>query len=120
MVLIKEQSGKNSLLLIIVGQQVYFAATAYDFSGNESGYSAEAFYNATVVDITAPSTPTNLQATVISTSQINLSWNTSTDDVGVTDYKIYRDGIQIATTANTTCQDTRLSYSIIDYGSGLY
>jgi hypothetical protein len=50
MVLIKEQSGKNSLLLIIVGQQVYFAATAYDFSGNESGYSAEAFYTAPVVD----------------------------------------------------------------------
>ena len=49
MVLIKEQSGKNSLLMIIVGQQVYFAATSYDFSGNESGYPAEAFYNAPVV-----------------------------------------------------------------------
>jgi chitodextrinase len=63
------------------------------------------------VDTTAPSTPDNLQATAVSASQIDLSWNASTDDVGVTGYRIYRDGTLITTTANTTYQDTGLSAS---------
>ena len=51
------------------------------------------------------------QATTISTSQINLSWNASSDNIGVTGYRIYRDSTQIATTSNTTYQDTGLSSS---------
>jgi hypothetical protein len=62
-------------------------------------------------DTTPPSTPDNLQATAISASQIDLSWDASTDDVGVTGYRIYRDGTQIDTTASTTYQDTGLSAS---------
>jgi chitodextrinase len=62
-------------------------------------------------DTTSPSDPTNLSAITLSSSQINLSWNTSIDNVGVTGYKIYRDGIQINTTSNTTYQDTGLSSS---------
>ena len=93
------------------GQMYYIAVTAYDTSDNESGYSAETVYTVPIPDLTAPSTPTSLQGTTISTSQINLSWNASTDNVGVTGYKIYRDGIQITTTANTTFQDAGLSPS---------
>ncbi len=62
-------------------------------------------------DTTPPATPTNLITTPMSSSQINLSWDASTDDVAVTGYKIYRDGTQIATTASTTFQDTGLSAS---------
>jgi hypothetical protein len=40
-------------------------------------------------DTTPPSVPTGLIATAVSASQINLSWNASTDDVGVAGYKIY-------------------------------
>ena len=64
-----------------------------------------------IVDTTAPSTPDNLQATAISASQIDLSWDASTDDVGVTGYMIYRDGTQIDTTGSSTYQDTGLSAS---------
>ncbi len=35
----------------------------------------------------------------------------STDNVGVTGYRIYRDGTQVGTTANTTYQDMGLSPS---------
>ncbi len=62
-------------------------------------------------DTTTPSTPDNLQVTAFSASQINLSWDASTDDVGVTGYRIYRDGTQIDTTASSTYQDTGLSAS---------
>ncbi|MDP2668718.1 MAG: LamG-like jellyroll fold domain-containing protein [bacterium] len=37
-----------------------------------------------------PSVPTGLTATPVSSSQINLSWTASTDNVGVTDYKLER------------------------------
>ena len=52
-------------------------------------------------DTEAPSIPANLSATPVSISQINLTWNISIDNVGVTGYRIYRDGNQIATTALT-------------------
>jgi len=57
-------------------------------------------------DTVPPSTPTNLQATVISLSQINLSWTASTDNFGVTGYRVFRDGAHIATTQNITYIDT--------------
>src|SRR3989344_4780579 len=41
-------------------------------------------------DTQAPSTPANLSATSISSSQINLSWTASIDNIGVTGYRIYR------------------------------
>ncbi len=58
-----------------------------------------------------PTIPTNLSATTISPSEINLSWDASIDNVGVAGYKVYRGGVQIATTANTSYSDTGLSAS---------
>lgn len=43
-----------------------------------------------VKDTQAPNKPTNLVATVASTTQINLSWRASTDNVGVKSYDLYR------------------------------
>jgi fibronectin type 3 domain-containing protein len=45
---------------------------------------------ATTTDTTAPTQPTGLTATAASSSQVNLSWTASTDNVGVTGYRIYR------------------------------
>jgi fibronectin type 3 domain-containing protein len=58
---------------------------------------------------TEPSLPTNLSATAISSSQINLIWTASTDKAGVTGYKIYRGGSQIATSTSNTYSDSSLS-----------
>ncbi|MDO8742198.1 MAG: LamG-like jellyroll fold domain-containing protein, partial [bacterium] len=66
---------------------------------------------APVSDTTAPTTPTSLTATAISTTQINLSWSTSTDNIGVTGYRIYRNGTQIATSATNSYSNTGLSAS---------
>lgn len=65
--------------------------------------------NCTVAAATPPTTPLNLTAVAASSSQINLSWSPSTDNVGVTGYKIYRAGTQIATTGNTTYSNTGLT-----------
>ena len=43
-------------------------------------------------DTTPPSDPTGLTATATYKTNIDLSWSASSDNVGVTGYKIYRDG----------------------------
>jgi glucose/arabinose dehydrogenase/chitodextrinase len=62
-------------------------------------------------DTTPPSTPTNLTATATSSSQINLTWDASTDDIGVTGYKVFRNGTRIATATETSYNDTGLTAS---------
>jgi uncharacterized delta-60 repeat protein len=87
-----------------------YAVTAIDAAGNESGLSNTA--SATVVasgDVTPPSAPTALTATAnLATRAIALSWTPSTDDVGVTGYRVFRDNgpTPIATVSGTTFNDT--------------
>ncbi|HYR87660.1 MAG TPA: fibronectin type III domain-containing protein [Terriglobia bacterium] len=66
-------------------------------------------------DTTPPSTPTNLTAAAVSSSQINLSWTASTDNVGVTGYSVERcqgsactNFSQISTPGGTSYSDTGL------------
>ena len=69
-------------------------------------------------DTIPPSAPGNLTVTPVSTTQINLSWTASTDNVGVTGYKVERcqgagcsNFAQIATPTTTTYSDTGLAAS---------
>jgi len=64
-----------------------------------------------VPDTTSPSVPTNLSATGISSSGIALNWAASTDNVAVAGYKVFRGGLQIATTTQTNYTDNGLSVS---------
>jgi hypothetical protein len=71
-----------------------------------------------VTDTTPPTVPTNLTGTVVSRSQINLHWNASTDNVGVTGYLLERcQGLsctyfsQIATPTTVSFNDTGLTPS---------
>ncbi len=65
----------------------YYKVVALDAAGNTSDPSAQA--TATVADSTAPTRPSGLDASV-SGGTINLSWEPSTDDVGVTAYQVHR------------------------------
>src|SRR5207244_1564172 len=67
-------------------------------------------------DTTPPTPPSNLTATAASSSQTNLAWTASTDDVGVTGYLVERcqgsgcaGFAQVATVAGTTYNDTGLA-----------
>ncbi|WP_162341586.1 fibronectin type III domain-containing protein [Paenibacillus paridis] len=48
-------------------------------------------------DRSAPTPPANLTTTVLSSSEINLTWQESTDETDVAGYKVYRNGTDIAT-----------------------
>jgi len=67
------------------------------------------YYECTSPDNISPSVPAGLTATATSTSQINLSWLASTDNVGVTGYIIYRNGTQITNITGASYQNTGLS-----------
>lgn len=65
-------------------------------------------FNNTPPDTTPPTQPTGVTATAPTSSQVNLSWNASSDNVGVTEYKIYRNG---SNTALATVSAPSTSYS---------
>jgi N-acetylmuramoyl-L-alanine amidase len=59
----------------------------------------------TVIDNQAPSVPTNLVATAIAYNRINLSWASSTDNVGVSNYLVYRDSVLLGSSVSTNYSD---------------
>jgi hypothetical protein len=60
-------------------------------------------------DQTPPTSPTNLKATVLSSSQITLSWTASSDpETVVSHYEIFRGGIKIGQTITTSFSDSGL------------
>lgn len=62
-----------------------------------------------ISDTSAPSAPTNLTASGTTQTTTNLSWNASTDNVGVTGYDVYQGSSVIATVTATTRQVTGLT-----------
>lgn len=86
-------------------------AIARDTSNNQTASNSINVNVNNITDTTAPSVPTNLTAIPVSSSQINLSWTASTDNIGVTGYRIYRNGTQIATSPTNSYSNTSLSAS---------
>lgn len=64
-------------------------------------------------DVTPPTAPSALVVTPVATTQINLSWASSTDNFLLSGYLVYRDDVQIATTTGVTYADTGLTASTL-------
>jgi fibronectin type 3 domain-containing protein len=93
-----------------------YDVVAIDAGGNRSAPAAASV--TTPGDVSAPSAPTGLRAKVGSGPRVKLSWAASSDDVGVTGYRVSRDGAVIATVGVTTYSDaavvrsTRYRYAV--------
>jgi chitodextrinase len=76
---------------LIANTTYYYRVQATDAAGNVSSYSnvASGRTGQLIVDLQAPSIPSNFTATATST-QITLNWSASTDNVGVVQYQIER------------------------------
>ncbi|MCT2194119.1 MULTISPECIES: lytic polysaccharide monooxygenase [Paenibacillus] len=75
---------------------------------------ANAFYNVIDVDFgggnsgdtTAPTAPTGLAATAVTSNSVTLSWNASSDNVGVTGYRVYNGSNLVGTVSGSTLSHT--------------
>ena len=72
-----------------------------------------AFYNSLVSppDTTPPTVPSNLTGSSGAPTASAVAWNASTDNVGVAGYSVFRNDVQIGTTAATYYQDSGLTGS---------
>jgi fibronectin type 3 domain-containing protein len=85
----------------VVGITTYsYTVDAFDAAGNHSAQSLTA--NVTTPDWSPPTVPSGLAATLVSSGEIDIVWNASTDDVGVTGYTVYRNGVAIGITPGST------------------
>lgn len=82
---------------------------------NQASYTSTAlgYYSQIVspVDTTPPSTPTNLTGGSNASSTTSMTWNASTDNVGVAGYSILRNGVNIGRAGQAQFQDTTVSPS---------
>ncbi len=93
-----------------------YTVSAYDAIPNESSQSAPPAATSTLADSLPPSVPANLHQTGQTTSSVTIAWNASSDNVGVTSYDIYRNGLLVRTQAGTSYNDPSLAvYSGYNY-----
>ena len=87
-----------------------YEITAYDLVLNESLRSSPPTVVTTQAgDTTPPTVPTNLTATGVNMTEIDLTWTASTDNMAVTGYKIYRNGSYLASATGTSYANIGLS-----------
>ncbi len=83
---------------------------------NNAASPVSAEVNATTQsDVTPPTAPGNLRVTNTSRTSVSLSWEASTDDVGVAKYEVYVNGVKSYVTANTTFTVNNLT-ALTTYG----
>jgi chitodextrinase len=90
-----------------------FYVIARDAANNSSAQSntVNVMTLSPVPDTTAPSTPTTLTASGTTQTTTSLAWTASTDNIGVTGYDVYQNGVFKANTASTTYNVTGLTAS---------
>jgi chitodextrinase len=87
------------------GTEYCYTVLAFDAAGNRSPTTRAC---ATTPDLEPPSAPGRPAAVSVSSSQLFLGWDPSTDDVGVAGYEVLRDGAVVARVAVTRAREARL------------
>jgi hypothetical protein len=95
---------------VMPGTYVY-TVVAYDASQNYSNRSVPTTVTISVVT-TAPTVPVNVSVEQVSASGVDLSWANSTGPIGIAGYRVYRDGVQIASATSPSYADAGLSIGV--------
>lgn len=92
------------------------ASVSFGFNGSGPGSPANCKLNGgscdggpTVPGDTAPSAPGTPTASSVTDTSVKLSWSAATDDKGVKNYDVLRDGAKVATVTTTSYTDTGLT-----------
>ncbi|MDX1450290.1 MAG: fibronectin type III domain-containing protein, partial [Acidimicrobiia bacterium] len=87
-----------------------FRVRAIDPAGNQSSLSSPITVTTPArTDVTPPSTPSGLSFSGVTTSSLELRWSPSTDNVGVTGYRVLRNGEVAGVVTSTSFVDTGLA-----------
>jgi len=120
-----ERSGSS--ISVSVNSSSVASATDSTFTSGKAGlgsYNDGASFDNLIVstpDTVAPSVPTGLTASNESTTTVDLDWNASTDNVGVTGYNVYTNGsspVAVSTTSVTVAglsPNTSYTFSVSAY-----
>ncbi|MDH7603018.1 MAG: fibronectin type III domain-containing protein, partial [Armatimonadota bacterium] len=90
------------------GATYTYRVSAVDASSNESALS-DPLQVTTLLDVTPPSAPTDLTATGVTVSRIQLTWSASWDNLNIVKYRVYRDGAVVGEPTTTSFSDTGLA-----------
>ncbi|WP_405895416.1 glycosyl hydrolase family 18 protein [Streptomyces sp. NBC_00104] len=92
------------------------ASVSFGFNGSGSGSPANCKLNGgscdggpSVPGDAAPSAPGTPTTSDVTTTSVKLGWSAATDDKGIKNYDVLRDGTKIATVTGTTYTDTGLT-----------
>lgn len=106
---------KSVAIQLVAGTKYYVEALMIETTGNDNlavgwakpGQSSSApsevipgssLSKDLVSDVQAPTAPSNLAAAFITNTSFVLSWSPSTDNIGVTGYDVYRNGVKLNST----------------------
>lgn len=82
-----------------------YAIQAFDDAGNTATSASYTVNTPPPYDVEAPSPPGNVQFSLFTNAQATIAWNASTDNTGISGYRVYRNTILIASTASTYYTD---------------
>jgi glucuronoarabinoxylan endo-1,4-beta-xylanase len=85
------------------------AARIWTWKSGSSGYLLLDDFCVTVPDSQAPTVPGGLASSSVTQTGFTLRWNASTDNVGVTQYEVFRGGTSLGVTAGTSFNVTSLA-----------
>jgi len=113
--------GVDDLTIGGTGRYVRVYGTVRCRTGSAYGYSLQEFqvYGTTGTEGEPPTTPGNLRASNVTSTSATLTWDASTDNVGVVAYDIYNTG-QLVTSVSGTTTTTTLSNLTPNKDYGFY
>ncbi len=88
-----------------------YTVLAYDAAGNQSSQGTAVSITTKAPDTAAPTAPGQPIASAVTSSSLTLGWTASTDNYGVSQYLVKRNGAQVGTSATTSYADTGLASS---------
>ena len=94
---------------ITAGSTYLYTVNAMDAQGNASAWSTPLEVSVALQDTTPPSVPKNLTLNSASDTKVAFSWTASTDNVGVSNYEVARDGLVMGLSQTTYFIDSTIT-----------
>lgn len=94
--------GANGTFNYLYNQSGSISCNNGTFGDPIYGVAKSCFVKNSTVDTQAPTVPTGLSSSAIGQTSFSLNWTASTDNVGVTAYEIFRNGVSIGTSTTNS------------------